>query len=326
MRYWKGIIFVLVFVSCQREDYNSVSHLQVFQEMWTFVDEHYVYFDYKNVDWNAVKLDYQSKITDDLSDEEFFAICLEMLNELRDGHNRLSGPYDFRENYNYQEGYDIYFNDTLIREKYLDDDFEVAGNYTFGLLDDNIGYVHFSKFRGVGNISKVMEFMNDKSIEGLVFDVRDNSGGSGQNVVEIVGHFIETETTVGYIYEKIGPAHDDFSEALSIKAKPKTPFFDIPVMLLTNRNSYSATSYLAGQMSTLDNITHIGQITGGGGGGNTTYELPNGWLVTVSTNKFQDANFREIEDGVIPDIVIENDQNILLNGVDQMLERALDEF
>jgi len=326
MRYWKYIIFTLVFFSCQKEDYDNVSNQEVFKSMWAFVDEHYVYFDYKNVNWDEVKQDYELRITDNISDEDFFIICLEMLSELRDGHNRLSGPYDFRENYNYQEGYDIHFNDTLIRENYLNNDFEVAGNYTYGLIDDDIGYVHFKKFRGVGNISKVVEFMDQENVEGLIFDVRDNSGGSGQNAVEIVGHFINDGITVGYIYEKKGPAHDDFTEALSVTAKPKMPFLDIPVMLLTNRNSFSATSFLAGQMTALENVTHIGQITGGGGGGNTTYELPNGWLVTVSTNRFQDASFKEIEDGVIPDILIENDQNTLLNGVDQMLERAISEF
>jgi C-terminal processing protease CtpA/Prc len=76
----------------------------------------------------------------------------------------------------------------------------------------------------------------------------------------------------------------------------------------------------------LPQVKTIGQITGGGGGGNSSFYLPNGWVVTMSVNKFLDANAQEVEEGILPEIEIINDSLDLVNLTDKMLERAIEEF
>ncbi|MEM6377844.1 MAG: S41 family peptidase [Bacteroidota bacterium] len=309
--------------ACQKEMLNEVKKQAVFKEMWQYIDENYIYFDHKAVDWQAVYEAYAPLVKEDISEAEFRELCFAMLNTLKDGHNRLTTP-DFDENYNYRDGFNIHFDLDLIKEKYLDNNFQDIGFYTYGLLPNKIAYVHFQSFYQVGLIQEVIDFFSEQAIQGIIFDIRDNSGGTGQDAVEIVGHFIDQVTTVGYLVEKTGKAPDDVSEPLSIKAIPKTPVLKVPVVLLTNRKSYSATTYLTAQFETLPNVTIVGQITGGGGGGNQTQELSNGWLLTISSSKLLDINFDEsLESGIVPDIQINNDPTALENGTDQMLEKAI---
>ncbi|MEN0049862.1 MAG: S41 family peptidase [Bacteroidota bacterium] len=325
----KKILFLLTFstcLACEKEDIANVSNQQVFEEMWQYIDENYIYFEQKGVDWEAIRTDFTPQINEDLLPSVFREICFEMLNTLRDGHNRLTTP-DFDENYPYEIGYDIHFDLSVIQKNYLNNDFQEMGFYTYGFVQNDLAYVHFSNFKRVLDIRAVMDFFHNQDIKGMIFDVRDNPGGDGQDAVEIVGHFIEEPTVVGYLVEKIGKAQDHVSKPLFLEAIPRSPFINVPLVLLTNRRSYSASTYLTSELKDLPNVTLVGQITGGGGGGNQTQELSNGWLLTVSSSKLLDVNFDEsLEEGVIPDIVVENDSLTLVNGVDEMLERAIEVF
>ena len=194
------------------------------------------------------------------------------------------------------------------------------------MLENDIAYVHFKDFQKARDIAEVMSFVNENTAQGLIFDIRNNGGGLGQDAADIISYFIDSPQTVGFIVEKTGPAHDDFSEKLSITAEPTDIFFDKPVRFLMNRGTYSASTYLAAMIKDLPQVKTIGQITGGGGGGNSSFYLPNGWVVTMSINKFLDANAQEVEEGILPEIEIINDSLDLVNLTDRMLERAIEEF
>ena len=293
----------------------------VFDEMWRQVDENYIYFDLKQVDWDAQYDKYAPLITADMTEAALFKVCGDMLQELRDGHNVLKNPTSTSV-YNVKEGFEINFDLATIKKNYLDNDFSENGFYTFGILENNIGYVHFADFAGARRIAQVMEFMDQQGVDKLIFDVRNNGGGEGAE--DIVPYFIQEPTNVGYTIEKTGTERQAVSPQLSFIVEPANLYFDKPVALLTNRGSYSATSYLAGMMKPLPNVTLVGQITGGGGGGNATFRLQNDWALSVSVSTFLDTNFEDIEGGVVPDVEINNDKAVLESGVDEMLERALE--
>ncbi|MEM1326048.1 MAG: S41 family peptidase [Bacteroidota bacterium] len=320
-------LLLALFFSCETENILTSNKAVLANEFWTYVDENYIYFEEKQVDWNQIKAEIVDPINENTSEAELETACINMLNSLRDGHNVLSTFTTNRVNYNYRAGYDIHFDLSVVQDNYLKGDFEQLGNYTYGILDNRIGYIHFRSFKQVSNIDQIMPLLKTAGVEGIIFDIRDNTGGAGQDAVEIVGYFIDEPTVVGYMVEKTGKAHDDVSEPLSVIASPKQPYFDVPLVLLTNRRSYSACTYLASQLKDLPNVTLVGQVTGGGGGGNQTQELSNGWLLTVSSSKLLDINFdASIEAGVSPDMFVNNDSLTLVNGVDEMLERALTAF
>lgn len=297
---------------------------EVFEELWKHVDENYIYFEVKKVDWSAIYGQYEPQIQDNMTDEALYSVCLNMLNELRDGHNVLESQ-TASERAIYETGYDIVFDLETIQSNYLNNGFSETGFYTYGMLDNNIAYIHYADFERVRNISTAMEFVANQNPDGLILDLRSNGGGKAQDAEDIVSYFINEPTVIGYMQEKIGKAPQAISEPLSITAEPTNFFFDKPVKVLINRSSFSATSYLAAMLKDLPNITLVGQITGGGGG-NATFQLPNDWLVSVSVSKYVDINFQEIEEGVVPDITINNEDARLMNGIDDMLESALNDF
>lgn len=99
-------------------------------------------------------------------------------------------------------------------------------------------------------------------------------------------------------------------------------YLDKPIVLLTNRHSYSATNFFAGFMSTLPNVTLIGDQTGGGGGLPVSYELPNGWKYRFSATRTFLPDGGNLELGVQPDIRQGTGPREELEGVDAIIERA----
>ncbi|MEM9260045.1 MAG: S41 family peptidase, partial [Bacteroidota bacterium] len=317
---------LLCLFTCEKERISTVKNQQIFLEIWEYINENYVYFAHKEVDWMAVRTTYEPLINEELSEADLAETCYEMLNTLRDGHNRLTTK-DFNKNYPYEAGYSTHFDLDLIKKHYLLNEYQERGFYTYGVLQDSLAYVHFRRFEQVKKIHAVMNSFTSQAIKGLIFDLRGNPGGVGRDAVEIVGHFIDQTLTVGFIVEKTGRGQNDFSPPLPVLAKPKAPFFDVPIKVLINRDTYSAATYLTAQLKDLPNVTLVGQVTGGGGGGNQTQELSNGWLLTISSSKFLDVRLNEsLEDGIPPNITVVNDSLTLASGTDEMLERAIASF
>ena len=320
------LLIVLTVTACEKTLIPNIENTptKVFEELWKYVDEHYIYFDTKQVDWDEVYSEYAPMINDQLTDIQLFEICAAMVAELKDGHNVLRRSTRSSNAYDFTIGYEVLFDPTIVRENYLNNEFEEAGEYTYGIIGGNIGYTHFKDFKPTGDIKTVINFLEEQQVDGLIFDVRSNGGGGFAE--RIVKHFIDKTTTVGYTVEKAGKGHNEVTDNLSFVIQPATPYFSKPVKVLTNRGSFSATSYFAGKMKHLPNVTIIGQITGGGGGGNAAYQLPNGWNISVSVSTFLDTEFEDIEGGVVPHIELNNDTDRLANGIDDILERALADF
>lgn len=326
-KYFLLIIIAISFTACEKAFISAPTNAPkiVFDALWKHIDENYIYFEVKNVDWTAIYDQYEPQIQDNMTDEALYTVCLNMLNELRDGHNKLESQTTER-GADYKAGYDILFDLETVRSTYLKNDFSETGFYTYGMLDNNIAYIHYADFERVRNISTAMEFVANQNPVGLILDLRSNGGGKAQDAEDIVSYFINEPTIIGYMQQKIGKAQQAISEPLSITAEPTNFYFDKPVKLLINRSSFSATSYLAAMLKDLPNVTLVGQITGGGGGGNATFQLPNDWVVSVSVSKYVDINFQEIEEGVEPTIPVNNDAARLANGIDDMLDKALADF
>ena len=53
-----------------------------FEMLWTILDEHYCFFNQKDVNWQEVHDRYAKKVSDDMTGEELFRVCAEMLKEL----------------------------------------------------------------------------------------------------------------------------------------------------------------------------------------------------------------------------------------------------
>ncbi len=99
-------------------------------------------------------------------------------------------------------------------------------------------------------------------------------------------------------------------------------FLQKPIVVLTNRKSYSATNFFAAFMSTLSNVTILGDKSGGGGGVPVSFELPNGWAFRISATRTYLPDGTTIENGIEPDIYQSTGPEEEIQGIDAIIERA----
>lgn len=323
------ILFGMVLWACHDVEEFADNPRGNFEQLWTILDEHYCFFKEKGVDWNAVHAKYSAKIGDEMTREELFDVCAEMLDELRDGHTNLSAPFNTSYYRAWWSDYPQNYNARIIEQYYFNFNYRSVGGIDYGILPENIGYMRYPSFSyaiGEGNLDNILAYFS--TCDGLIIDVRDNGGGALTNVELLVARFIDCPTVVGYISHKTGPGHDDFSEprAFSYKPAPEGSWrWGKPVVVLTNRSTFSAANNFVAVMKLLPRVKIVGATTGGGGGMPYSSELPNGWGVRFSACSILDAEKQLTEFGIAPTdgCEVNLDPQKALEGRDTMLDFAV---
>ncbi|MCX4369183.1 MAG: S41 family peptidase [Duncaniella sp.] len=316
--------------SCHKIEERADDPRGNFEALWSILDEHYCFFREKGVDWDQVHDKYARRIGSEMTREELFIVCADMLDELRDGHVNLSAPFNTSYYRKWWSDYPQNFNKRLIEESYFNFNYRQSSGMMYGLLENNIGYIYYESFSatvGEGNLDSALNFL--AAARGLIIDIRDNGGGSLTNVETLVARFIDRPTLVGYISHKTGPGHDDFSEPYAITYNPAGPGrvrWAKPVVVLTNRSTFSAANNFASVMKLLPGVRIAGATTGGGSGMPYSSEIPCGWSVRFSACSMLDANGVSTEGGVTPTegCAVDMDPQDALNGKDTMLEKAME--
>ncbi len=316
--------------SCHKIEERADDPRGNFEALWSILDEHYCFFKEKGVDWDQVHDKYARRIGSEMTREELFIVCADMLDELRDGHVNLSAPFNTSYYRKWWSDYPQNFNKRLIEESYFNFNYRQSSGMMYGLLENNIGYIYYENFSatvGEGNLDSALNFL--AAARGLIIDIRDNGGGSLTNVETLVARFIDRPTLVGYISHKTGPGHDDFSEPYAITYNPAGPGrvrWAKPVVVLTNRSTFSAANNFASVMKLLPGVRIAGATTGGGSGMPYSSEIPCGWSVRFSACSMLDANGVSTEGGVTPTegCAVDMDPQDALNGKDTMLEKAME--
>ena len=334
-------LVAVALVSCEK--YDTVKSVDTdfkrnFEAFWTMVDEQYCYLDYKNIDWQAVHDELLPRVEAAKTEQEFFNILGTALDHLRDGHVWMVSnfktysckTYLFDENnVRYPENY----NASVVKNNYVKEMFHTfESDLNFGEIERNgrkIAYIHYSGFEKdwVDNDYKYLEPIV-KGADGIIFDIRNNPGGSGILGIELAGLFFNEKTLVGYHSIKNGVGHNDFSEPKPIYVKPvkNHDWSYKKTMLLTNREVYSTANLFTSILKHANNVTQIGGISGGGGAMPMTHILPNGWFVIFPANVLYDVNKQHIESGIAPDIEVTATDEELAAGRDAIIERAIEEI
>ncbi|MFV0310398.1 MAG: S41 family peptidase [Dysgonomonas sp.] len=318
-----SLAFVFCFSSCFDEDKFDNTRKGNFEALWKIMDEHYCFFSYKDVDWNEVHTRYAARISESMSNDALFTVLGEMLAEVKDGHVNLVATHDVARYWKWYEDYPYNF-DTKIQDNYLGTDYSIASGLKYKILDDNIGYVYYGSFSsgiGDGNLSQVFDRL--AVCDGVILDVRNNGGGLMTNSEKLASYFFNEKTLVAHILHKTGKGHNDFSEPYEMYIEPASGLrFQKKVAVLTNRRCYSAANDFVNAMRYAPNAIIMGDKTGGGSGLPFSSELPNGWSVRFSASPVLDAEKKQIEFGIDPDIHQDMTDEDMAKGLDSIIERA----
>lgn len=324
-----AILFICLFLhSCEGvwiEPDPKNDPVANFEHLWSDVKSRYSYFELKAIDWDSIYSVFRPKVTSDTDDKKLFKILGDMLYELRDGHVNLTSTFDRSRNWNWYLDYEPNFNETIVERNYLRKTHFITGPLKNQLID-SVLYVYYASFGDKISNGNLNELVGRASgLKGVIVDVRSNGGGSLSNAWLLASCFAQDKVVYARERVKIGPKENDFSQWSDMILKPKDgKRFEGPVVLLCNRQCYSAASFFAQMMRTLPNVTLIGDQTGGGGGVPASGEMLNGWRYRMSVTQTVTPDGIHIEPGVPVDVKISLDPADERKGKDTMIEKALE--
>lgn len=196
-------------------------------------------------------------------------------------------------------------------------------NTETAVYDDSIGYVRLNQFtaNARADIERALDEINASELEGLIVDVRGNPGGYLNSVLEVTSAFLEEGVIV---YEQFG---DDTEQTFN--ADGTYLGLDVPLVILVDERSASASEILAGALQDNDAATVIGVTTFGKGTVQTQSELVNGGGVRLTIARWLTPNRQWIHQvGVSPDITVEWDAEARIENPDDdpQLDAALEFF
>lgn len=330
MRRYYIIFFSLLLISCSKQSESLQPNTPVgnFEALWQIVDEKYCYFDEKNIDWDAIHDQYlpQIEALDAKDERALFRVLASMLDSLRDGHVNLYSDFDVSHTTSWYDSLPVNYSSTLI-SNYLSDYQTAGGLYYTRIANDRIGYIRYSSFESsftARNMWYMLDYFAD--CQGLIVDVRSNGGGNNDYAYKLASTFFENSETVGYWQHKTGKGHNDFSELqpIEVDASLMQCKWLRPVAVLINSRCYSATNSFANAMRYAPYATLVGGQTGGGGGLPMSYELPNGWLIRLSSVPMYDRDKRSIEGGIQPNVAVNLTVAMTAQGKDDLIEKAIE--
>ena len=174
-----------------------------------------------------------------------------------------------------------------------------AKTVSYTLLDNNIGYLSISQFEEVTTkqFKAAVEDLQSQGMKGLVIDIRNNPGGVLKTVADMLdyilpnGLIVYTETKSGKRQEYSGSDNHELN---------------IPMAVLVNGNSASASEIFAGAMQDYDKAQIIGTQTFGKGIVQTIRPLTDGSAVKYTIAKYFTPKGQDIHGkGVTPDSIVE---------------------
>ena len=152
----------------------------------------------------------------------------------------------------------------------------------YGLVRDSIGYLSLTGFtdNSSKDVKKAFIELKQKGATSLIIDLRDNGGGSLQEAVEIVNLFIPKGKEIVVTKGKLPQSQNSF------KTEHEPVDIDIPLIILVNGNTASASEIVSGSLQDLDRAVIVGTRTYGKGLVQTTRALPYNGTLKVTTSKY----------------------------------------
>lgn len=169
---------------------------------------------------------------------------------------------------------------------------------TYELLDSNIAYIKIESFDEVtyDQFDDAMKKAKKDKCVGYIFDVRDNGGGLYHIVVNMLDDILP-EGKIVYTEDKNGYRETEYSDADCVK---------LPVAVLTNGNSASASEIFAGAIQDYGVGKLIGTQTFGKGIVQTIIDLGDKTAIKLTISSYFTPNGRNIHgEGITPDQVVE---------------------
>lgn len=189
------------------------------------------------------------------------------------------------------------------RELTLQREYLLIPTFSFEMLDQSYGYFKLTGFHrdSATHFEQTLESIHAEGgeLRGVVIDLRDNPGGVLQPAVAIADGFLDE----GLIVSTRGR---NASMQMEFRAQPGQWLPGVPVVLLVDRGTASASEVLAGALQDHGRALIVGEQTFGKGSVQSVLPLRNGAGIKLTTARYYTPSGRSIQaSGIVPDIVID---------------------
>ena len=182
------------------------------------------------------------------------------------------------------------------------------------MLENQVGYIEILEFEELTGkqFKEAVAELREQGMKALIVDLRDNPGGLVTSVVEIADELVP-EGLIVYMEDKRGAKNEYFADE---------EYLDLPLAVLVNGQSASASEILAGAVRDREVGTLVGTTTFGKGIAQSVYPLGDGTAVKITTANYYTPSGENIHGtGIVPDIEVEPDPD---SEEDQQLKAALE--
>ena len=152
----------------------------------------------------------------------------------------------------------------------------------YGMLEGGFGYINFNSFTDncAKDVRRAFIDLKKQGAKGLVFDLRNNGGGSVSEAVSIINMFLPKGKTVLKMQGKLQRSNKEYKTSVE-------PVDSVmPMVVLVNGNSASASEIMSGSLQDYDRAIILGTRTFGKGLVQTTMDLPYNVQMKLTTAKY----------------------------------------
>lgn len=218
-------------------------------------------------------------------------------------------------------------HDKTIEKKLVRENIQLKSVPYYGMVADSVGYIHLNQFtdKAAGEIKDALKSLKEQNAKSIVLDLRGNPGGLLDQAIEIVNLFVHKGEEIVSTKGKVSQWDKDYKAT-------QVPFdAEIPIAVLVNRGSASASEIVSGAIQDLDRGVVIGQRTFGKGLVQTTrnltynaklkvttakYYIPSGRCIQALdySNRNEDGSVGKIPDSLITEYFTKNGRSVYDGG------------
>lgn len=192
------------------------------------------------------------------------------------------------------------------------------------VISDDIGYIKFTSFdeTTAEDFKKQYQELAKKNIKSLIIDLRNNGGGIVDKALEIADYIADKDSVLLYEVDK--------NNKETVRKAKTDPIINMPIIILTNENTASASEILAGALKDLGKAKTVGTTTYGKGVIQQILKLNDGSGLKITIEEYQTPNKKKINKvGIEPDEKVELPDSVesiftIKESEDTQLQKAID--
>ena len=182
------------------------------------------------------------------------------------------------------------YND-LIELEVVRDEIHIPTVPAAFMIDNQTGYIRLQDFgeNTDQELGRALRDLTQKGMKRLVFDLRNNPGGALDQAIKVSNRFLPRGDLIVYTRGRVPNSDQDY------RATERSDYLNVPMVVLVNRNSASASEIVSGALQDHDRALIVGETTFGKALVQSVYRVSQGAGVAVTTARYYTPSGRLIQ-------------------------------